>query len=104
MGMEINSNELRFHWGLNDRVLQDVIDHYKSKGRLSEVCLVLSREKFLDYVNRLFDWMIHLRQLYVGSIHLELCIYYVGLIRFNFIASSHYKGEEILAYPIYERG
>ena len=97
-------NELRLHWGLNYRVLQDLIDRYKTKGLLSEVCLVVNREKFLDSIERRFDWMIHLSQIYVGSIHLELCIYYVGLIRFNFIASSNYTDEAILAYPIYEGG
>ena len=97
-------NELRFHWGLNDRVLQDLINRYKAKGNLTEVCLVVNREKFLDSIANRFDWMIHLRQIYVGSIHLELYIYYVGLIRFNFIASDHYEGEAIMAYPIYEGG
>lgn len=99
-----HENELRFHWGLNDSVLQNLITHYKAKGILSEVCLVVNREKFLDSIERRFDWRIHLSQIYIGSIHLELCVYYLGTIRFNFIASNNYKDEAILAYPIYEGG
>lgn len=97
-------NEFRFHCGLNDKVLKDLISRYQVKGNLTEVCLVVNSEKFLDSIVNRFDWSIHLRQVYVGTIHLELYIYYVDLIRFNFISSNHYEDESIMAYPIYEGG
>ena len=85
MEMEMNPNVLKVHGGLNAKVLQDVIDHYNLKGNLSEVILVVSKSKFQSSIEGRFDWSIHLSQLCVGSIRIELYIYYVGLTRFNFI-------------------
>lgn len=104
MEMEMNPNVLKVHGGLNAKVLQDVIDHYNLKGNLSEVILVVSKSKFQSSIEGRFDWSIHLSQLCVGSIRIELYIYYVGLTRFNFIISSNYLDDEMQAYPIYEGG
>lgn len=104
MGMEMNSNELKVQGGINEKVLQDLISHYNSKGDLSEIILVTSKSKFQSSIERRFDWSIHLSQFYVNNIHMELYIYYVDLIRFNFIVSSNYLDDEVQAYPVYEGG